>query len=368
MLVVYLYPALREARWSSVRTRLVTIGVPIALWVAAVGSIMLVNGTLYGWYTTAENMSPELVSAYDSLARIDPGVPTDPRFPVPHAARVIAYRVSPAARELASYLDGVSGAAWGRFGCQQFQACGDIHGGWFVWALRDSISVAGYYTSGAKARSFYVRLAREIDTACAAGKIHCRTKGHTLSPPLRIENIPQLVANIEAGGRLAVTFEQFSILPPYYVGPPSIRADYDFIVRSVDDGFGNEPAGKDDDLKRAILVEIGHTYQLVFPYWVTLSILAVFARLGSLLLHRSRIENADYLGIVAGLLAGFVSLVFVLSLVTTLSFPALNPEYTSPLFPLMLLFVALVTAIEGPAVVRAVSRRLPTAQGSAHPG
>ena len=364
LFVCLMYPVVRRAEWSGVRVRLAPVGVSLVMWLAAVGSIMLVNGTIYGWYTTAENTSPEFISAYDSLARIDPEVATDPRFPVPHAARAIAYRVSPAARELASYLDGANGASWQGYGCQMFHACGDIHGGWFIWAFRDSVSVAGYYASGAKARSFYVRLANEIDAACASGKIHCFNKGHTLSPPLKIGNVPELLGNIGGAFRIAATFDQFSILPPYYVGPASLRPDYDFIVRSVDDGFGAEPAGIDDDLKRAILVEVAQTYGQVFPYWVVLALVALLARCGALALRRSDIADAEYVGIAAGLLAGFISLAFVLALVTTLSFPALNPEYTSPLFPLLLLTALLITAVEAPGLIRYVGDRLPQ-RGSA---
>ena len=360
LFVFFMYPVVRPAQWLGVRARLVPIGISVVLWLAAVGSIMFINGTMYGWYTTAENMSPEFVSAYDSLARIDPGVATDPRFPVPHAARMIAYRVSPAARELASYLDGPSGVVWQGYGCQFYHACGDIHGGWFIWAFRDSISVAGYYSSGAKARSFYVRLANEIDTACDSGKIHCWSKGHTLSPPLKLANVPALGSNTVDAFRIAATFEQFIILPPYYVGPASLRPDYDFIVRSVDDGFGVEPAAKDDELKRAILVEIAHTYEQLFPFWVVLALIALFARFGALLRHRSHLEHADYVGIAASLLTGIISLATVLALVTTLSFPALNPEYMSPLYPVLLLTVLLITAIEAPGLVRYVTERLPT--------
>jgi hypothetical protein len=359
LLAAYLYPAVRERGWATLRPRLMAAAVPAAIWVASVGSIMLVNGAIYGWYTTSENMSPELVSAYDSLARIDPGIPTDPRFPVPHAARVIAYRVSAAARELTPYLEGAGGASWEQYGCQQFKACGDIHAGWFIWAFRDAVSAAGDYTSGAKARSFYLQLATEIDTACTAGTIRCRPKGHTLSPPLRASDMPKLAAAIVTGARLGVDFEQFSILPPYYVGPASIRPDYDFIVRSVDDGFGNEPAGKDDDLKRAVLVEIADAYQILSPYLVWLAILAGAARLGLLLFHRSRSEDTEYLCIATALLTGFVALIFILALVTTLSFPAFNPEYTSPLFPLSLFMALLITAVEAPGCVRFVSDRLP---------
>ena len=363
LLVAYLYPVVREARWPKVRLRLATVSVPVAMWAAGVGTIMVINGVQYGWYTTSENVSTELVSAYDSLARINPGVATDPRFPVPHAARLIAYRISPTARELAPSLDGAIGAGWSGFGCQQFKACGDIHAGWFIWAFRDSVAAAGYYTSGTKAREFYVRLSNEIDAACAAGTIICRPKSHTLAPPLKLSNIPRLAADVVSATQIAITFAQFDVIPPYYVGPPSIRPDYDFIARSVDDGFGHEPAAKDDDLKRAILVEIGHTYQVVFPYWVLLASLAILARLGWFLAKRSGVDTIDHVIVAASLVTGFFSLVFVLSLVDTLSFPTFNSEYMSPLFPFMLTMVALITAVEAPGALRFVSERLPAPQG-----
>ena len=86
----------------------------------------------------------------------------------------------------------------------------------------------------------------------------------------------------------------------------------------------------------------------------------MFARFGALLRHRSHLEYADYVGIAASLLTGFISLATVLALVTTLSFPALNPEYMSPLYPVLLLTVLLITAIEAPGLVRYVTERLPT--------
>jgi hypothetical protein len=363
LLFAYLYAAVRNGAWNVVRDRLLVTAVPLAIWALAVGTIMTINGVHYGWFTTAENTSPELVSAYDSLARIDPGVPTDPRFPVPHAARLIAYRVSPAARELAPSLDGAKGAAWGNFGCLQLKACGDIHGGWFIWAFRDSVSDAGYYATGAKARAFYVRLATEIDAACATGTIRCRPKGHTLAPPLKTSDLPLLAANFVIGARFGLTFSQFSTEPWHLVGPASVRPDYDFIVRSVDDGFPNEPAGIDDDLKRALLVDFGQTYQVLFPPWFVLALAAVVMRLVLAIRSRTNSIEAEYLIPLAAIVTGFASLVLVLALVDTLSFPSFNPEYLGPLFPLLILFVTITTANEAPGILHAIDRRLPQAPG-----
>jgi len=360
--LAYLLPPVRERGWARVRMRLVASGIPIACWLVSVGAVMLLNGTRYGWYTTAENLSPELASAYNSLARIDPGVLTDRRFPVPRASRAIAYRVSPAARALEPSLERGRGVTWAGFGCQQLHACGDIHGGWFIWAFRDAVADAGYYTSGAKARAFYLELGTEIDAACARGTIRCMAKRPTLAPQLLPGDLPNLAAHWLTGALFGITFAQFSTDPWHYVGPASVRPDYDFIVRSVDDGYPNEPAAIDDNLKRSMLIELGQTYQLLVPVWFALAAIAAAARLGSIVARRSHAGDADHLVVSTVLAIGFGTLVFVLALVDTLSFPSFNPEYLSPLFPMTLLFVTLVTAIEGPVAVRWFDRRLPAIQ------
>jgi hypothetical protein len=356
----FLYPAFRSVNSATKLARLGLVAIPASIWALAIGAIMLVNGTIYGWYTTAENLSPEVVGAYNSLARIEPGAIVDRYYPIPHAARMIAYRISPAARELEPYFEGRQGTGWIGYGCQQFDLCADIHVGWFIWALRDAVSTAGYYTDGSKARTFYVRLANEIDAACAAKTIACRAKGRTLSPPFERSDIPAFIADIGRGILSALKFENFQSSPSYYVGPPSIRLDYDFIVRSVDDGFGKEPTASDDDLKRAIIVEIAGTYAALFLAWTALAFVAVIARASRAAFARApHATGIDYIIVVLALTVGFLSLVAVLALVDTLAFPSFNADYMSPLFPLLIFAVTLVTAIEAPNAMRFVAARLP---------
>src|ERR1019366_3004973 len=136
------------------------------------------------WAVTNEQQAPELISAYNSLVRID--VPKARYFPVPLAAREIAYRVSAGARELRPSLEGNNGQNWRNNTCSGMpELCyaHDIGGGWVVWALRDAGANAGYYDSGTHARLFFLRLASELDAACDAGKMKCRRKSVSVFPP-----------------------------------------------------------------------------------------------------------------------------------------------------------------------------------------
>ena len=42
-----------------------------------------------------------------------------------------------------------------------------------MWALRDAVAAAGYYSSGKFPEEYYLRLAQEIDNACSKGRLDC---------------------------------------------------------------------------------------------------------------------------------------------------------------------------------------------------
>ncbi len=358
----FLYAPVRARDVPEIRRRSAVVGIPVAIWALGVGFVMLLNGYKYGWYITAEQLAPEFVSGYESLARIDPGVPTDRRFPVPHAARLIAYRISPAARELEPYLDGASGAAWAVYGCQAFQACGDIHAGWFQWALRDAVAASGHYTTGANARDFYVRLADQIDAACDTKQITCRVKGHSLAPPIEPGDIPAIASNFITGTRLAATFDGLSVEPNHDRSSPEVKTDYDFIVRAVDDGFPFELEGEDGTFKRTILTLLTQTYQLLVPPWLILAFLAVAVRCVVVLRARPRGALPDYLLVTAGLAVAFASMMLLLSVVATVAFgaPTFNSDYMSPLYAVLIAMAAIVTAVEGPTLLGYIDKWLPS--------
>ena len=218
--------------------RALLLGVPVGIVVATIAAIMVVNGRQYGWYTTNEEQSREFVSAYTSLSRVVG--PQEPFIPVPRAARMLAYSVSPAANELRPALEGANGAAWAKITCDDIPSTcpqNDIAAGWFLWALRDAAQAAGHYTSGRDARRFWVELASEMDAACDAGKIPCRRKPATMFPLGGPGDIPVIAEHFWTGLLMLLSCEPLSF-DPWNAPPPSValRTDYDFIARNVDDG------------------------------------------------------------------------------------------------------------------------------------
>lgn len=244
VVAAYLWSVRKRPRREFVR-RLASCAIPVAIWIGYWGILVTLNGTHYGWYTVVEMTSSEYVSAYNSLARISlpPGA-TDPNaerkpgsygdISVPRAVREVAYAASPAARELQPSLEGKPGKEWTRISCSVGYSCTDIPAGWFVWALRDAVMYAGHYRTGADARAYYLRLAAELDQACDSGRIRCRAKGRTLSPPVTAAHIPGILANIVYGVRLSTTFALLTVNP--YGEPqrqPAIVDIYELVTRDV---------------------------------------------------------------------------------------------------------------------------------------
>ena len=183
----------RGLDWRARLRRLADCAIPLAvaalLFAGAVGSVAWLNGRNYGNVVTNEFKSHAFQRAYGALA----GIRQDHwrRYVVfPHDARLRAYAVSPAARELEPFFEGHDGESWRSMSCGQFgldrAACPDILAGWFMWALRDAVSSAGHANSARDARRFYQRLADEIDAACDDGTLPCvAARRATLAPPFR---------------------------------------------------------------------------------------------------------------------------------------------------------------------------------------
>lgn len=157
--------------------------------VVGVGSVAWLNKAYYGVFETTEFKSHAFRAGYGALSRI--GHENWRRLVVlPRDARLRAYAASPAARELEPFFEGAGGEGWRRVGCVQSKMldvaeCPEILGGWFMWALRDATTAAGHGGSAIAARDFYVRLAGEIDAACAEGRLDCLPARATLAPPFR---------------------------------------------------------------------------------------------------------------------------------------------------------------------------------------
>jgi hypothetical protein len=138
------------------------------------------NHQHYGVALTNDFVSGNFPRAYGLWQSVDAGPPL-PYVPISRAQRLAVYRVSVAAAELQSSMEGPE-QAWIGPGCGGLGVCDDIAGGWTPWAVRDAASRAGYYRSAPAAQAFFGRLGDEIAAACASGRLRCHTPMPSMLP------------------------------------------------------------------------------------------------------------------------------------------------------------------------------------------
>jgi hypothetical protein len=180
--------------------------VAFAVFLATNNLVKGLNYRHYGVFETSEFRAKSFLHAYGALARIQHN--EWQRYMLfPKDARQRAYSVSQAARELAPFLDGQMGESWRHDDCKRVDIvpCSDVPSGWFIWELRNAVSLAGQYGSAVEAMRFYDRLANEIDAACARGNIDCLPPRATLSPPFRREYLGGALGSVKATARAMFT-------------------------------------------------------------------------------------------------------------------------------------------------------------------
>ncbi len=192
--------------------RISLLFVPLLIMLLVVGSVAILNSIRYGVTAVTEMKSPEFLAAYGALLRVK-HKDWKPTVPVPEDVRERLYEVSPAFAELKPYLAGEPGKIWSNMLRETREACkrdpamarkfdmylnmdasgiwkkvfyddiGDIHADLFVWAFREAVASAGHYTSGKTSLEYYSRLAAEVNTACAEGRLACGPERASLMPP-----------------------------------------------------------------------------------------------------------------------------------------------------------------------------------------
>ena len=195
-----------SSRLSYHASTVLVILVPCTAFAAIDLGVVALNYNSYGVYETNDFRSSEFRAAYGALSRIKHDH-WQRLIPIPRDARMRAYDVSPAMKELQPFLEESVGKFWQQIGCTSWpiEPCNDIEAGWFMWALRDSVEDAQHYTSAPDAEQFYARLAREVNAACNSDLIACLPPRTGFLPPLRREYLPFIGAN---AGTLAVLLAQ----------------------------------------------------------------------------------------------------------------------------------------------------------------
>jgi hypothetical protein len=143
--------------------------------------ICTLNFLNYGKFIVIDTNSKSYINALNHL--YDTRIENEISFlAVPKEKRDLLYKVSPSFSELREYFDN-QGMGWTQHGCSYYpETCNDFSTGWMMWALRSAVASKGYYSTPAKADEFFDRISSEIDLACRAGQIECRSPGLIMLP------------------------------------------------------------------------------------------------------------------------------------------------------------------------------------------
>ena len=166
---------------------------PAVAMVSALGLFVLlvdyINHRTFGAFAKSEMTAPSYLDAYRALRRIKPS--HEQRFiPVSREARQLAYGVSPTFALLRPQFEGKLGQDWAYETFTSHGISGEIGAGWFHWAFRNAADRAGMYSSPRRARGFYKAIAKEINQACAEGRLPCRLVLSSFVDPAAAVGLP----------------------------------------------------------------------------------------------------------------------------------------------------------------------------------
>ncbi|MFI3135880.1 MAG: hypothetical protein QX197_03795 [Methylococcaceae bacterium] len=292
--------------------------------------------------------SAEFISAYGSLSRVNPD--SRQRFiPVTKSSRAAIYNVSPAYREISPYLDAET-SSWSS-SCKAYSntSCGEIAGGFFMWALRDAVAKAGYYKTGAAATTYYWRLTQEIDNACEQKLLTCSAERHTLLPIIDRDDIGHIFTAFITGINEIIrpTIYQSESMRAYWVlfGSSGDNSAIDYFSTIIHDPIAplehsNEHARYSKNMQEnkqiKILLILEDLYQLSFTPLLLACTLCFIYKIKLMFSNKS----LDILWLLnASLLLAITIRIIILAIIDATSFPAINPLYISPAYPLTLLFI-----------------------------
>ena len=201
----------RGAEWWARALPLATIAVAFT---AVLGTIASLNLAYYGRFIINEIKDANFVSAMSALQRASyPDF--QPYVPVPKAARLRLYDQSPTFARLRSFLDPPNAPSPWNYACQYAfykGICGDIAGGWFIWALRDGANRIGAHKDAATAAAFYRAIANEIETACSNGRLRCGYRLPFLIPYMNAEQMATIPEHTGTALRFVAMVKPMSLV------------------------------------------------------------------------------------------------------------------------------------------------------------
>lgn len=322
---------------TTIAVVLVAVGVNVAY--------SSINRAYYGKFIAVDFKEANFVNALAALQGVR-GDETVPYVPVPRDVRSRIFAVSPSFAELRGYFDANASpdSVWGRVGCRVYPStCGDIAGGWFVWALRDAAASRGYYRSPDAAAMYFERLTNEIRDACDRGRLRC---GSSVVPFMPQVSSTQLHA-IPATTLRAIELLTFVHSPPRLDRVPSnTNARIDDLLghplRTPQLATGTTPVDPSADLIQELRKWLIAAYGVLLPLLGGIGLAAWLVGLAQVVTKRAQVTAP--LVIASALWVMVATRIAVVVLVDISAFPAINQRYLIAAYPLLCMASALAIA------------------------
>lgn len=338
--------------------------VPVVIWGGGLLVISTINYIKYGIFCSVEFKHESFKQAYGALSRVSPDRHL-PHIPVPRDTRHEIYEVSPHFKELKPFLEGETGEKWASYGAllTGFDPKErEISGGAFMWAFREAAAKAGFHTDGKSAMTFYSQMAQEINAACEKGRLHCTSERSSMRPPFRQEYAKSISQRFVKEFFDTASFRHIRVFQMYSWLPAGYEADRPFA--EFEDLTLEDPAPQQNGpvyfpyqerinhFKMNILDSIFFVYKTIMPI---VFIGAVFIFIISTI-YRLLQKDLSFLFVFnVSLLGAVFARFFILLYIDVTSFPAVNSQYLSPAYPLILLF-CIVSFVDGYTILHSFQR------------
>jgi hypothetical protein len=346
-------PAEGRPSEAAVRSRaLRTAAVLLAALVGFAAPIEIVraeNDSHYGTTLTNDVASGEVARAYADWSRVRAG-PLVPRVPFSKAQRQAVYAVSPAARELRSYMEDPHNP-WIAGQCLQGKLCGDFGGAVEMWALRDAAAASGHFSSATAAQGFFGRVDDQIEAGCESGRLDCATRLPVPLQPLQRTSLGSLTDSFT--GAMGDLFASRDLYRPVHQAPALTPADRDTWRRIVA-GVPPTQAASDQDLQEFTAGDwIYDTLDFIYRFLLVPVLFGVALVGVAVSLRFPRWPRVALLVLALALAVGVLARLGLLAMVDTTQFDAREPQYEFPARAFLLAFACVGSAL----LVEALSAR-----------
>lgn len=323
----------------------------VAVLAAGVLAVAAQNQRSYGVFLTddfAGGNFPRLHSAWQSVH----AGPERRYVPIGRAKRLAVYRVSPAAAELESDLEGpqqgfVAGS------CARYGVCDDITAGLIPYAIRNATANAGQAGTERAAQRFWGQVADQIGAACSDGRLRCGRPMPMMLPELSAVHVSAFAASAWSSLRWLVIYGPAQTGRPPSSGSPRNWALFHREVNGVPDTLQEQQPSERSGLDRARYLVV-----LRVAYAAGLLVGLPLALAGFVLAPLRRPAGWEPLWIV-GTAAGVavIGRVLLLALIDSTSFAtAEGSNYSLPATSFLLVFAGLGTVLLARCVTHAGRR------------